>query len=96
MAAKVIAISIPERMHLQVQKRAAEYASVSEYFRELIRNDQRMTQRLEQMQPQRPPQQAVREQTQQRFYHPPEISPAVRPPLASAARRRDPQDGRRS
>jgi hypothetical protein len=74
MAAKVIAISIPERMHMHVQKRASDYASVSEYFRELIRNDQRITQRLEQMQPQRQPQQVVGEQTQQRFYHPPELA----------------------
>lgn len=53
MAAKVIAISIPESMHLHVKRRAAEYASVSEYFRELIRHEQRLIQRLEQMQPPR-------------------------------------------
>lgn len=71
MAAKVIAISIPENMHLHVKRRAAEYASLSEYFRELIRHDQRMTRRFEPVELPQP------EQT----------APARWRPLASAARR---------
>lgn len=43
MPSKIITISIPETMHRHVKKRVSsdDYSSVSEYFRELIRHDQR-------------------------------------------------------
>ncbi len=47
MPSKIMTISIPESMHRHVQNRVSgdAYGSVSEYFRELIRHDQRITQR---------------------------------------------------
>ena len=47
MPSKIMTISIPESMHRHVQDRVSveAYGSVSEYFRELIRRDQRITQR---------------------------------------------------
>lgn len=51
MTAKIITISIPESMYRHVKDRTSgdAYASVSEYFRELIRNDQRHVQRAQQL-----------------------------------------------
>ena len=50
MTSKIMTISIPESMYRHVQNRTSgdAYASVSEYFRELIRIDQRQTQRAQQ------------------------------------------------
>ena len=50
MSSKIMTISIPESMYRHVQNRTSgdAYTSVSEYFRELIRIDQRQTQRAQQ------------------------------------------------
>lgn len=50
MASKIMTISIPESMHRHVQNRVSgdTYSSVSEYFRELIRRDQRKALREQQ------------------------------------------------
>ena len=47
MPSKIMTISIPESMHRHVRDRVSgdAYGSVSEYFRELIRRDQRIGQR---------------------------------------------------
>ena len=50
MPSKIMSISIPESMHRHVRERVSEadYGSVSEYFRELIRRDQRLTKQARQ------------------------------------------------
>ncbi|MBP6003848.1 MAG: hypothetical protein KA746_10485 [Pyrinomonadaceae bacterium] len=50
MTSKIMTISIPESMYRHVKNRTSgdAYASISEYFRELIRHDQRHTLRAQQ------------------------------------------------